>query len=102
VAHTFEVTVEEHADGPGPELRARFAACAARRLRNLENEDGTYPRPGFGFNILDGFEGKFVWEMTDDEVADAPLTFVDLEVTAVDPPTPSGDGTVIVSVRVPT
>ncbi|MCE9621758.1 MAG: hypothetical protein K8R99_05370 [Actinomycetia bacterium] len=100
MAHTFEVSVEEQEDGPGDELRQRFAQCASRRLGILERDDGTYPTPGFCFNILDAFAGKFVWEMSDEEVSAAPMTFVDLEVTSVEPETPPADGEVRVTVRV--
>lgn len=99
--HTFEVTVEASDDGPDDALRARFATCAARRLAALERDEGSYPEAGAWFDILDGFEGPFVWEMTDAEFEASPPSSVELEVVAVDPPEPPGDGVVRVTVQVP-
>jgi hypothetical protein len=81
----FEVEVAEQPDGPDAELRARFRVCAERRLTKLEAQGRAYPAVGDVFDILDAFEGPYVWEMTPEELAARPPVGVELEVTAVDP-----------------
>jgi hypothetical protein len=98
--YTVEVLDED--GGPDPALRERFAACAARRLARLEANEGHYPTVGGSFDILDGFEGPFVWEMTPEELEANPPSSVLLEVVTVDPAEPPADGgPVQVGVRVP-
>ena len=84
----FTVDVHEQPDGPEPELRARFRVCAERRLMKLEAQGRAYPAAGDVFDILDAFAGPFVWEMTPEELEATPPVSVELEVIAVDPPSP--------------
>lgn len=102
MAHEYVVEILPDEDGnPDPALRERFTLCANRRLRKLEELEGTYPAVGVPFDILDAFSGPFVWEMTDAEFEATPPSRIDLEVVAVDPAEPAGSGTVRVQVRVP-
>jgi len=101
MAHTFEVEFEEQEGGPEPELRERFSVAASRRLGKLEETGRPYPKPGDMFDILDAFEGPYVWEMTDEQLEATPPTQVDIEVVSVDPPEDQGDGPVRVTARVP-
>ncbi len=73
-------------EGPAAPLRERFATCARFRLRQLERRAGHYPRAGGALDIMDGFEGKFVWEATNAELEAHPMSIIDLEVVSVDPP----------------
>ena len=88
---TYEVQIEPTADGPEPELLERFVVCATRRLAKLEPTEG-YPVAGRGFDIMDAFEGPYIWQMTDAELEATPPTRVDLEVVSVDPVEPPADG----------
>ncbi len=97
---TYVVHIEEQDDGPDAALRERFATCAAHQLGLLEEREGTFPEAGGSFSITDAFEGKYVWEMTDDEVASSPLTIINLDVLSVDPTPASSADTVHVTVRV--
>lgn len=101
MAHEFTVEFEEQQDGPGPELRARWVICAGRRLGKLEATGRAYPQPGDVFDILDAFEGPFVWEMTPEQLEATPPTQVDLEVVGVEPTQDAGSGPVTVRVKVP-
>ncbi|MBX3287559.1 MAG: hypothetical protein KF703_19590 [Actinobacteria bacterium] len=101
MSHTFEVTVEAMEEGPEEALRDRWATCAARRLSRLEEADGAYPEAGGWFDILDTFEGPFLWELSDAELEANPPSSVEFEVVSVDPPEPPGEGVVRVTVRVP-
>jgi len=86
---TNEYVVELEDQGPGgpdASLRERFATCAGFRLRQLERRAGHYPRAGGALDIMDGFEGKFVWEASDEELAESPMSIIDLEVVSVEPP----------------
>ena len=80
----YRVEIEAIPDGPEPELLERFVVCASRRLARLEPTEG-YPVAGRSFDILDAFEGKYVWEMTPAEFEATPPTRVDLEIVSVDP-----------------
>ncbi len=88
---TYTVEIEPIPDGPEPELIERFVVCAARRLGKLEATEG-YPVAGGSFDILDAFEGKYVWEMTPEEFEATPPTQVDFEIVSVDPVEPPTDG----------
>ena len=88
---TYQVEIEPIADGPEPELLERFVVCASRRIEKLEPTEG-YPVAGRAFDILDAFEGKYVWEMSPEEFEATPPTRVDLEVVSVDPVDPPTDG----------
>lgn len=94
MTHSYEVEIEDTEGGPEPTLRERFAVCAARRLQKIEAEAG-YPQAGQSFDILDAFEGKYVWEMTDAEFEATPPSRVDLEVVSVDPVEAPADGATV-------
>jgi hypothetical protein len=96
----YEVEVQEQPGGPDARLRERFRRCAERRLAKLEALKGHYPQPGGRFDILDAFEGKFVWEMTPEELGATPPTAVYLEVVSVEPVQRPASGRVRVVVRV--
>lgn len=99
--HTYEVTVAETPDGPDAAMRQRLATCAAFRLGSLERRTGHYPQAGGAFDMLDNFNGPFLWERSDEQIADDPPSRVDYEVVSVDPPsTPSSPRAVRVTVRV--
>ena len=55
---------------------------------------------GGTFDILDAFEGKFVWEMTPEDLETTPPTSLILEIVSVDPPTRPESGRVRVVARV--
>jgi hypothetical protein len=98
----YSVEVLDEDGGPDAGLRERFATCAARRLARLETNEGTYPEVGATFDILDAFEGPYVWEMSPDELEANPPSSVLLEVVTVDPVEPPADeGPAKVTVRVP-
>jgi hypothetical protein len=99
--YQYVVDLPEEDGGPEPELRERFAVIIARHLSQLEAESGSYPKVGDEFDFDDTFEGKYVWEMTDAEYEATPPTSVQFEVLAVDPPEPTGSGTVAVTARIP-
>lgn len=101
MAHEFTVEFEEQDGGPEPALRERFGVAASRRLGLLEGTGRPYPKPGDSFDILDAFEGPYVWEMTDAQLEATPPTMVDVEVVSVDPAGDAGDGPVRVVARVP-
>ena len=100
MAHEFSVEFEQQDGGPEPALRERFAVCASRRLGILEGDGRPYPKAGDAFDIMDAFEGPYVWEMTDAQFEATPPTLIDLEVVSVDPETDAGDGVVKVIARV--
>ena len=98
--YLYEVELEQQEGGPEPELQQRFVLCAARRLGKIEADAG-YPHAGQSFDILDAFEGKYVWEMSPEEFEATPPTQVDLEVVSVDPvEAPAAGATVKVVARV--
>lgn len=103
VMSAYEYTVQVLAEdgGPEPELRERFATVIARRFQKLEDQKGVYPKAGDAFDFMDAFEGKFIWEMTDDDLEATPPSLVDFEVVEVDPVEPAGSGPVAVTVRIP-
>ena len=92
--HTYRVEIEPIEDGPEPALLERFVTCANRRLAKLEPTEG-YPVAGGSFDILDAFEGKFVWEMSEAEFEATPPTRVDFEIVSVDPVEPPAEGDVV-------
>lgn len=98
--NTYLVTVVETEGGPDAAMRARLATCAAFRLASLERRSGHYPQPGSEFDMLDNFSGPFLWERSDQQMADDPPSRVDYEVLSVDPLTrPDEPGEVRVTVR---
>jgi hypothetical protein len=100
--NTYRVTVMEEEGGPEPALRERLATVAAFRLGRLDEKQGHYPVVDGWFDMLDGFEGKFLWEMTDEELEASPPSRIDFEVVAVDPPErPAVPSEIRVTVRVP-
>ncbi|HSW02932.1 hypothetical protein [Aquabacterium sp.] len=99
--NTYEVTVAETAGGPDAAMRERLATCAAFRLSSLERRTGHYPQAGGELDMLDNFSGPFLWERSNDEIANDPPSRVDYEVVSVDPPLPPNAAqTVRVAVRV--
>lgn len=99
--NTYQVTVVETDAGPDPAMRERLARCAAFRLGSLERRTGHYPQVGGEFDMLDHFEGRFLWERSDEEMVDDPPSRVDYEVLAVDPlAPPTAPGVVKVQVRI--
>ncbi|HRD85766.1 MAG TPA: hypothetical protein PLF63_11400 [Rubrivivax sp.] len=98
--NTYLVTVVETEGGPDAAMRTRLATCAAFRLASLERRSGHYPQPGSEFDMLDNFSGPFLWERSDQQMADDPPSRVDYEVLSVDPLTrPDVPGEVRVTVR---
>jgi len=93
--HTYQVTVAETAQGPGPELRERLAQCAVYRLETLDERHGHYPLPGSEFDMLDHFDGAFFWERSAESMDDDPPSRVDYVVVAVDPPQPPATPTTV-------
>ena len=71
---TYEVEVVEEDDGPDAALRDRLATVAAFRLGRLDVREGHYPSVGESFDMLDNFDGPFLWERTDEQLADDPPT----------------------------
>jgi hypothetical protein len=100
-AYEYTVDVLAEDGGPEPALRERFATVIAHRFQRLEDQKGVYPKAGDAFDFMDAFEGKFIWEMSDAELADTPPTLVDFEVLSVDPAEAAGSGPVAVAVRIP-
>ena len=99
---TYEVTVQAGEEGPPPEIVERLVAVATYRLEGLEEKEGHYPRAGGSFDMLDNLEGKFFWEMTDEELEATPPTAVYFDIVAVDPAEAPTDGTPVrVTVAVP-
>lgn len=99
--NTYEVTVAETPGGPDAAMRERLAACAAYRLASLERRTAHYPQAGGQFDMLDNFAGPFLWERSDDDIANDPPSRVDYEVVSVDPASPpSAAQTVRVTVRI--
>jgi hypothetical protein len=99
--NTYQVTVVETHDGPDAAMRERLARCAAFRLESLERRAKHYPRVGGEFDMLDHFEGRFLWERSDEEMVNDPPSRVDYEVVGVDPPEPPATpGLVQVQVRI--
>lgn len=100
-AYTYVIDLLEEPGGPEPALRERFAVVIERRLHQLEEQRGVYPKAGDTHDFLDAFEGKYVWEMSDAEFEATPPTRVDFEVLEVDPAEPAGSGPVHVRARIP-
>lgn len=100
--NTYLVSLPAEADGPEETLRTRFEVIAAFRLGSLERRTGHYPEVGGAFDMLDCLEGKYLWEMSDQEIADRPPTRIDFEVVSVEPATkPPTPSEVRVVVRLP-
>ena len=100
--YTYQVALLEEPGGPDAALRERLARVAAFRLASLDRRQGHYPVVGGAFDMLDGLEGKFLWEMTDEELEASPPSRIDFEVVAVDPvERPATPGDIRVTVRVP-
>jgi hypothetical protein len=99
--YEFDVTVVSDEGGPGPELLKRFAVCMTYRLELLDERDNAYPAVGDSSYFLDSFEGKFAWELTDDELESNPPTGVYYDIEEVSPVEPAGSGRVTVTARIP-
>lgn len=100
--NTYIVTVEAAPEGSSPEMLARLSKVAAYRLSTLERRDQHYPVAGENFDMLDNLEGKFFWEMTDEEFNNNPPGRVDFEVISVDPvERPATAADIRVHVRMP-
>ncbi|MEN9620900.1 MAG: hypothetical protein RL499_1093 [Actinomycetota bacterium] len=99
--YEFDVTVVTDEGGPEPELLKRFAACVTYRLELLDERDNAYPKAGDSSYFLDSFEGKFAWELSDDELEANPPTSVYYDIAEVSPVEPAGSGRVTVTARIP-
>ncbi|MBA4246917.1 MAG: hypothetical protein C0444_01290 [Microbacterium sp.] len=99
--YEFDVTVVTDEGGPDPELLKRFAVCMTYRLELLDERDNAYPAVGDSSYFLDSFEGKFAWELSDDELESNPPTGVYYDIEHVDPAEPAGSGRVTVTARIP-
>ena len=97
----YEYVVDLDPEGIEPPLHERFTVIIQRRLEQLEEQQGSYPRAGVPFDFMDAFEGPYVWEMTDAQFEATPPTLVDVEVLEVDPTEPAGGGAVRVKVAIP-
>jgi hypothetical protein len=100
MTHEFTVEFEEQEDGPEPALRERFAVAASRRLGLLEKDGTPYPKAGGDFDIMDAFEGPYVWEMTDAQFEATPPSLIGCEIVSVDPVEAAADGPVMVVARI--
>jgi hypothetical protein len=99
--YEFDVTVVSGEGGPGPELLKRFAVCMTYRLELLDERDNAYPTAGDSSYFLDSFEGKFAWELSDDELEANPPTGVYYNIVEVEPVDPAGSGRVTVTAEIP-
>lgn len=100
MAHEFTVEFPEQEGGPEPALRERFGVCASRRLGLLEADGRPYPKAGEAFDVMDAFEGPYVWEMTDAQLEATPPSLIDVEVVSVEPEVDAGSGPVRIVARV--
>ncbi len=101
MSHTWQVTIESTPGGPDAAMRDRLARCAAFRLGRLNVREGYYPKQGDFFDMLDHFSGRFLWERSDQELADEPPSRVDYEVVRVEPAErPASDQTISVVARI--
>jgi hypothetical protein len=83
------------------EARRRSRHAYTLHVTDLERRTGHYPQVGGEFDMLDHFEGRFLWERSDEEMVDDPPSRVDYEVLAVDPlAPPTAPGVVKVQVRI--
>ena len=99
--YEFDVTVVSDEGGPGPELLKRFAVCMTYRLELLDERDNAYPKVGDSSYFLDSFEGKFAWELSDEELEANPPTGVYYNIVEVEPVDPAGSGRVTVTAEIP-
>jgi hypothetical protein len=99
--YEFIVTMLTDEGGPGPELLARFSTVMTYRLELLDERDGSYPAAGDSSYFLDGFEGPFAWELSDEELETNPPTGVYYDIVEVSPAEPAGSGRVMVTARIP-
>ena len=100
--HRYEVQILAEDDEPPAALRERFRVCLERRLARLETQGGPYPQVDEVVDILDAFEGPYVWEMTPEELEARPPVSVELLIVEVEPTEPPAEpATVKVTVRVP-
>ncbi|MFO0663960.1 MAG: hypothetical protein U0174_08415 [Polyangiaceae bacterium] len=100
--HRYVVTVRSEEGGPEPQLLERFSTIAAFRLGRLDAREGHYPKVGGFFDMLDNLSGPYLWERSDEQMANEPPTRIDFEVLEVDPPEPPATPSDIrVLVRVP-
>ena len=82
---TYRVEIRCDDDLPDAQ-RARFLVCLARRFARLEDA-GTPAEVEGPIDILDTFEGPFVWEMTPAQLEATPpvgVEFVVVSLTEVD------------------
>ena len=97
----YIVEMLEQPGGPDAALRARLAVVLAFRLTRLEVNEGHYPKAGGEVDMLDNFNGPYLWEMSDADLEANPPSRVDFEIVDVDPAEPpAAPGTVKVSARV--
>jgi hypothetical protein len=76
--------VEILAEGVPAAHLTRFTTCLARRFSKLESL-GAFPVVGGSIDILDAFEGPFVWEMSPEQLEATPPEFTVLSLS------PNGD-----------
>lgn len=95
----MEYTTEiiEEAGGPDEQLRVRLATVAAYRLTRIIEKDAFVVEPGAQFDMLDNFEGPFLWEMSDEDLERNPPTSVAFGVVS----SAETNGVVHVRLRVP-
>ncbi len=90
--YKYIVTVEAGPEAMDHALLDRLSVVAAYRLETLSERDDYYPAAGMEFDMLDNFEGKYFWDMSDEEFALNPPSRVDFETVAVSPVEPPADG----------
>jgi len=93
--YRYQVDVLQEPDELPPEHRARFVTCLERRFAKLEAA-GTSLAQGDSIDILDAFEGPFVWEMSAEQLEATPPVGVEFTIVSLSPPT---DGIVRAVVR---
>jgi len=79
------------------EHRERFRVCLERRLGKLTTA-GKPPVVGGAVDILDAFDGPYVWEMTPEQLEATPPTQIWFTVVSMEP---AGDSTKV-TVRIDT
>jgi hypothetical protein len=94
MARRYEVEVLPDPPDMPAEHRARFKICLERRLGKLEDK-GKAAKQGDSVDILDNFSGKYVWEMSAEELEKTPPSSVELTIDSME----TNDGVVPVVAR---
>jgi hypothetical protein len=92
VPSRYQVDILQDPEDLPPEHRARFITCLERRFAKLE---GSF-QAGGTIDILDAFEGPFVWEMTPEQLEATPPVGVEFTIESLSEPI---DGVVHAVVR---